>query len=133
MAAPALALETARHGLTLTLAQQRADVAVDEWQEIVTEYGYSYQTAAPAELLDSLIVDVLGIQYAIQSQDNETNLQGLRRAGALLATLMAMTPGPRVNAGTIAVPRRAAGAHCEARASGVNASEPPASDDHRSV
>jgi hypothetical protein len=91
LAAPALALETARHGLTLTLVQQRADVAVDEWQEIVTEYGYRYQTAAPTELLDSLIVDVLGIQYAIESQDNEATLQELRRAGALLAALMAMT------------------------------------------
>jgi len=91
LAAPALALETARHGLTLALAQQRADVAVDEWQEIVTEYGYSYQIATPAELLDSLIVDVLGIQYAIQSQDSETTARELRRPGALLAALMAMT------------------------------------------
>jgi hypothetical protein len=31
LTAPALALETARHGLTLALAEQRGDVAVDEW------------------------------------------------------------------------------------------------------
>ena len=95
LAAPTLALETARHGLTLALAEQRADVAVDEWQAIVTEYGYTYQTTAPAELLDLLIVDVLGIQYAIdhqeQSNASENNVRELRRAGALLAALMAMT------------------------------------------
>lgn len=96
LTAPALALETARHGLTLTLAQQRADVAVNDWQEIVAEYGYSYHTVAPAELLDSLVVDVLGIQHAIDyhrglSRAGDANLRELGRAGALLATLMAMT------------------------------------------
>jgi transcriptional regulator with XRE-family HTH domain len=93
--APALALETARHGLTLALAEQRADVAVDEWQAVVTEYGYSYQTTPPAELLDLLVVDVLGIQYAIDRQEASravaANLRDLRQAGALLAALMAMT------------------------------------------
>src|SRR5262245_46415093 len=87
---PALALETARQGLTLTLAQQRADVAANEWQEIVTEYGYRYQTVAPAELLDSLVVDVLGIQHAIDhhrglNQARDANPRELGRAGALLA------------------------------------------------
>jgi hypothetical protein len=90
-----LALETARHGLTLGLAQQRAEVASDEWQAIVTEYGYSYQTTPPAELLDLLVVDVLGIQYAIDYQEqsipSDISLRELRRAGALLAALMAMT------------------------------------------
>jgi transcriptional regulator with XRE-family HTH domain len=93
--APALALETARHGLTLGLAQQRAEVAVDEWHAIVTEYGYSYQTSPPAELLDLLMVDVLGIQYAIdyheQAAASDMTMRELRRAGALLAALMAMT------------------------------------------
>jgi len=95
LAAPALTLETMRHGLTLTLAQQRAETTVDEWQEIVTEYGYSYMTAAPADLLDSLVTDVLGIQYAIahhhDGHGDEAVLRELRRAGALLAAFMAMT------------------------------------------
>jgi transcriptional regulator with XRE-family HTH domain len=95
LTAPALALETARHGLTLALAEQRADVAVDEWQAVVIEYGYSYQTTPPAELLDLLVVDVLGIQYAIEHQEvsraSAANLRELRRTGALLAALMAMT------------------------------------------
>ena len=42
-------------------------------------------------------------------------------------------PGPRVNAGTMAVPRRSDGAHTEASASGVKASAPLASADHTSV
>ena len=92
---PALALETARQGLTLTMAQQRADVAVNDWQGIVAEYGYSYQTVAPPELLDSLVIDVLGIQHAIDhhklTRASDANLRDLRRAGALLAAVMAMT------------------------------------------
>ena len=58
------------------------------------------------------------------------------RPGAAWAsepTLWARHAGPRVNAGTIAVPRRSDGAHTEASASGVNASAPFASDDHTSV
>jgi transcriptional regulator with XRE-family HTH domain len=54
LTAPALALEAARHGLTLALTEQRADVAVDEWQAVVTEYGYSYQTTPPAWADDRL-------------------------------------------------------------------------------
>ena len=54
-------------------------------------------------------------------------------ASAMAATLIAMRPGPRVKAGTIAEPRRSDGVHAAARASGVNASVPPASLDQRSV
>jgi hypothetical protein len=54
-------------------------------------------------------------------------------ASAMVATLMAMSPGPRVKAGTMAVPNRREGAHAEARASGVKASVPPASLDQTSV
>jgi hypothetical protein len=58
------------------------------------------------------------------------------RPGAACASepaLCARQPGPRVNAGTIAVPRRRDGAHAEASASGVKASAPLASDDQTSV
>ena len=48
-------------------------------------------------------------------------------------TLWARQPGPRVKAGTMAVPRRSVGAHTDARVSGVNASAPSASADHTSV
>ena len=49
------------------------------------------------------------------------------------ATVDASVCAPRVYAGTIAVPSRSSGAHCAASASGVNASAPPDSADHRSV
>ena len=54
-------------------------------------------------------------------------------ASASEATDWAMHAGPRVNAGTMAVPRRREGAHTDASASGVNASAPLASADHTSV
>ena len=54
-------------------------------------------------------------------------------ASASEATDCAMHAGPRVNAGTIAVPSRSDGAHTDASASGVKASAPLASDDHTSV
>ena len=54
-------------------------------------------------------------------------------ASASEATHWARHAGARVNAGTIAVPRRSRGSHAAARASGVNASAPSASADHTSV
>jgi len=87
----ALALEAARHGLSLSFAEERAEAAVDEWQAIIDEYGYAYQTSAPAELLDRLMVDVLGIQYAISRRPNDAAMRELRRVAALLASFTAMT------------------------------------------
>ncbi len=54
-------------------------------------------------------------------------------ASANAAALWAIVAAPRVNAGTIAVPRRSVGAQALASARGVNASAPPASADHTSV
>jgi hypothetical protein len=58
------------------------------------------------------------------------------RPGAAWASdpaLWASRPGPRVKAGTMAVPNRSDGAQAEASASGVKASAPLASDDQTSV
>ncbi len=54
-------------------------------------------------------------------------------ASASVATLWARQAGPRVKAGTMAVPRRSDGAQTDARASGVKPSAPIASADHTSV
>jgi transcriptional regulator with XRE-family HTH domain len=91
MAAPGLVLEAVRHGLTGSLAEERAAVAVDEWQEIVAEYGYSYLSSPPGQLIEGLAVDMLGIQYAIGQQQDSRALRDLRRVGAFLAVFMAMT------------------------------------------
>jgi tetratricopeptide (TPR) repeat protein len=87
----ALGLEAARHGLTLATAEERAEVAIDEWEEIIAEYGQSYQTSAPAELLDRLMVDVIGVQYAMSRVPSDATLRELRRVAGFLATFMTMT------------------------------------------
>ena len=51
----------------------------------------------------------------------------------MAAALWAMRAGPLVNTGTMAVPSRIDGAHCDVRASGVKASVPSVSADHASV
>jgi transcriptional regulator with XRE-family HTH domain len=87
----ALGLEAARHGLALSTAEDRATTNTDEWQEIVSDYGYAYQTASPRELLDSLTVDVLAVQYALARNPEDATMRDLRRAAAFLAAFMAMT------------------------------------------
>jgi len=86
----ALALEAARHGLSLSFAE-RAEAGVDEWQEIVAEYGYAYQASAPAELLDRLMVDVVGLQYAVSRRPSDDVMRELSRVASFLASFMAMT------------------------------------------
>jgi hypothetical protein len=54
-------------------------------------------------------------------------------ASARPATVWASAAGARVNAGTIAVPRRSRGSQAAASASGVNASRPSDSADQTSV
>lgn len=54
-------------------------------------------------------------------------------SSATVAACIASRPGPRVYTGTIAVPSRSCGAHCEASTSGVNASVPAVSAVHASV
>jgi len=50
-----------------------------------------------------------------------------------VAADIAMSAGPRVNTGTMAVPSRIVGSQVEASASGVNASVPAVSADQTSV
>ncbi len=54
-------------------------------------------------------------------------------AAASEAADIAISAGPRVKVGTIAVPSRSVGSHTEASASGVNASVPFVSADQTSV
>src|SRR5579862_3989699 len=54
-------------------------------------------------------------------------------ASASEATDWARRAGPRVKAGTTATPRRRAGSHAEAKASGVKPSEPSTSELHTSA
>ena len=74
-------------------------------------------------------------QFSTMTFD-EVPIPSANRPGAactMLATLSASVAAPRVKAGTMAVPSRSDGVHAAASASGVNASAPPDSADHRSV
>jgi hypothetical protein len=93
VAVPGLALEAVRHGLMLSAAEEQATLPVEEWQEILTEYGHSFITMPQAELVDSLTVDLLAVQLAISRESDEAAKGELRRVGALLAHLMAYAVG----------------------------------------
>jgi tetratricopeptide (TPR) repeat protein len=93
VAAPGITTETLRHGLAGALATPRATAATDEWNEIVAEYGYSYNSAPPAEVLAGLVVDILALQQASAGHREARSVRDLRRTGAYLAGLMAMTMG----------------------------------------
>jgi transcriptional regulator with XRE-family HTH domain len=87
--APGLTTEALRHGFGQSLTEERT--SLDEWDEIVAEYSYSYDIAPPAETLRTLTVDLVAVQYAIQQQAVTTQRDGLHRARAQLAAVMAMT------------------------------------------
>ena len=82
-----------------------------------------------------------GASYATPFQPStitrlDAPIPATTRPGAIAASaakLCASTAAPRVWTGTTAVPSRRAGAHWDARTSGVNASAPAVSDDHTSV
>ncbi|GGL11898.1 hypothetical protein GCM10012284_53290 [Mangrovihabitans endophyticus] len=85
----ALALEATRHGLGIALSD-RLDNNTDDWEEIVQEHGYGYMSTPPEQLVESLAVDMVALQYALPPGDTGA-ARDLRRIAALMATLMAMT------------------------------------------
>ncbi|MGH3865090.1 MAG: helix-turn-helix domain-containing protein [Pseudonocardiaceae bacterium] len=85
-------LEPARHDLHRSLADNPGVADVDEWREIAREYGQTYLTTAPVTLLGALLVDLGGVQLALQQHiDDETTKCQLLQAGALLAAFTAQT------------------------------------------
>lgn len=86
---PAIALEMTRHGMGLAMTS-RADLAVEEWQEIVQEHGFSYMTMPPHDMLQALMVDMVAIQYATPDTHGP-KARELQRLAAMLSALTAMT------------------------------------------
>ncbi len=84
-------LEAVRHGLSRSLADERATADVDEWQAIALEYGQTYPVTAPTTLLQALIVDLHGVQLAIHRHPDEAAQRKLLQASALLAAFTAQT------------------------------------------
>lgn len=85
-------LEAVRHELDRSVADERGAAGVDEWQAIALDYGQTYLVTAPATLLQTLLVDLHGVQLAMQRHSGEQAAQReLVRVGALLAVFTAHT------------------------------------------
>jgi hypothetical protein len=85
-----LTLESARHGMHAIFAAEQDPLDSDEWDEIAWEHGYRYMDTPPAELLEDLTVDMIGIQIAVAESDPNQAAR-LCRPAALLAVFCAMT------------------------------------------
>jgi DNA-binding XRE family transcriptional regulator len=86
------AMEAIRRELNLAVVEERATADVDEWHEIIRDYGETYTIAAPAELLRPLMVDMLGLQGALHRHGGDSLAQrDLLRAAAFLAAFTAQT------------------------------------------
>ncbi len=91
-AEPGMALESMRHGLNRALAERHAATDVDEWHEIVLEYGHTYAITAPGQLFKTLLVDLYGLQAAIGRYPNDDETQReLRQVGAMLSAFTGQT------------------------------------------
>lgn len=84
------AVEAVRRELTVALVEERAAADVDEWQQVALDYGDSYRTTAPTDLLQPLMVDMLGMQAALRQHGGEPQ-RDLLRVAALLAAFTAQT------------------------------------------
>jgi transcriptional regulator with XRE-family HTH domain/tetratricopeptide (TPR) repeat protein len=91
MGAAGLPLEAVRHGLNLSAAEERSAADADEWNEIAMEYGESYLTTPPSELLKPLMIDVVGLQSALQRNSTARSHRDLMRVAALLSVFTAQT------------------------------------------
>ncbi len=89
---PVTTLEALRRGLRESFPGVR-DADVSEWNEIALEYGETYPITAPADLLNSLIVDFTGLQEAFRRYPHEAVQRELYRVSALLAGFVAQTVG----------------------------------------
>jgi transcriptional regulator with XRE-family HTH domain len=86
-----LPLETVRHGLNLSLAEERSAADADEWNQIALEHGEIYLTTAPSDLIKPLMVDIIGLQNALQRNYTARSHQDLMSVAALLSVLTAQT------------------------------------------
>ncbi len=85
--------EGVRHELNHSLVDERGAAGVDEWQAIALDYDQAYLTAASAVLLPALLVDLQGLQLAMQRHPDERARRELVRVGAVLASYTAQVLG----------------------------------------
>jgi transcriptional regulator with XRE-family HTH domain len=97
------ARETIRHETRTSLTTRPGTTDVEEWREIAAEYGESYLTTSPNELLKALMVDLCGLQAVMQAGPGETDQRALSAVGAMLSAITAQTVG---NLGNLRESRR---------------------------
>lgn len=86
-----VALEGTRHTVGLALTERHATTDIEEWREIAQEYGHTYRTTAPSELIKTLLVDIWGLRGAMERYRDEGTASQLRAIGAMLSTFTAQT------------------------------------------
>jgi hypothetical protein len=85
-----VALETLRHDLVQT-AGFDVTASLDEWEAVISDYGYSYAVTPPAELLRDLTVDLAVANGQLTRQTNDSTQRALLRTIALLQAFLAQT------------------------------------------
>lgn len=88
---PVAALEAIRHELGDPSPSARHDADLHEWNEIASEYGATYPSTAPSDLVRSLLVDFTALQQAFERYPREADQRELYRVTALLAGFLAQT------------------------------------------
>ncbi|WP_181718740.1 hypothetical protein [Nocardia gipuzkoensis] len=88
----AFGLESARHGLNRAVSESGA-VDLDDWNEIIREYGTSYVTQTAMELHEMLLVDILSLETALTLSRDRSQRRELYKIGALLSQYMAQAIG----------------------------------------
>ncbi len=88
---PVTISEQTRHDLLGSIVADRAAADVDEWREILQEYGLRFRSTPPAELLTGLEVDLAALGDALRHQRADPARRELQRVSALLAAIAAHT------------------------------------------
>jgi hypothetical protein len=88
----ALGLESVRHGFNLAVSED-ISVDLDDWNEIVREYGVATGTHTATELREALLVDVMSLEVALGRSSDLAHRRQLYRIGALLSEYLAQAVG----------------------------------------
>lgn len=81
---PAVTLEALRHGLGAAVGDH-----VDEWDRIVSDYGYAYYTTPAEELMEQVTADLAVLQTVIAA-DTTGRRPALLRAAGRLSVIVAL-------------------------------------------
>jgi hypothetical protein len=88
----ALGLELTRHSLNQAMAAGPC-TDIDDWYEVVRDYGDGFTTETPSDLHEQLLADILSLQAALGRTSSADRKRELYKVGALLSQWMAQTIG----------------------------------------